>query len=178
MGADMSKAKVLNQITNENGMATIELIPLLLIFVFLVSYTLGAFGIVHTGILNSIAARNYAFETMRNRTNLIYFRDTPRAPGDPVQYKDIGVRLHSVQSENYNFNASASDGSFEAPERPLRVGFPNDLEGRTDDTFHNEGLHEDVGEAIQRRQAYQKQGANPVWVKAQYGICLDTRCGD
>ncbi len=68
-------------------MATIEMLPMMFIFIFLFSYTLGAFGIIHTGIKNSISARAYAFETFRNRSNLVYFRDIPVATADLRHYR-------------------------------------------------------------------------------------------
>ena len=49
-----------NALKNQRGMATIEVLPLLLVFLMLFSYTLGAFGIIHTGIMHSISARSSA----------------------------------------------------------------------------------------------------------------------
>ena len=42
----------------------------MVIFVMLMSFGMGLFGVVHTAILHSIAARTYSFETFRQRTNL------------------------------------------------------------------------------------------------------------
>ena len=62
-------------LSNQKGMAVFEIVPLLVLFVLLLNFVFGFFGIIHSGILNSIAARNYAFETFRNRTSLNYIRD-------------------------------------------------------------------------------------------------------
>lgn len=58
---------------NQKGLATIEALPLVVVFVVLITYGLGLFGFVHTAILHSIGARTYAFETFRNRTNVSFF---------------------------------------------------------------------------------------------------------
>ncbi|RME18011.1 MAG: hypothetical protein D6797_01290, partial [Bdellovibrio sp.] len=92
MGVNMKKEKR----TNQKGLATVEALPLLVIFVILLSYALGTWGVVHTAILSSIGARAYAFETFRNRTNLIFHRDID---GSPQYYNDPqkwGFRLHRV----------------------------------------------------------------------------------
>lgn len=160
------KTQMLETLASEKGMATIETIPLLLIFVFLISYTFGAFGIVHTGILNSIAARNYAFETFRGRSNLTYFRDASDLPN---HFKSIGTRIHAIQSEQ-----RANTAGFFATERPLRIGFENDIVGRDNPTLHNRTIHEEIIDGLRN----QRHEVNPVWVVTQYGICLNARCGD
>lgn len=52
-----------SSINNEKGMAVLEMIPILVVFVLFINFSLGFFGAIHSGILNSIASRNYAFET-------------------------------------------------------------------------------------------------------------------
>ncbi len=168
------------RIRNEEGMATIETIPLLFLFVFLFAYTMGGFGIVHTGIKNSIAARAYAFETFRNRSNLIYFRDMPR----PIYYHYAanGARAHAIQSEEIK----ESDLKYVATERPLRVGMPSaikDLKNADRSSAstenHNEAIFGRSGIAPgKRNENNPKLEVNPVWVMIQYGMCLNVRCGD
>lgn len=153
----------LNRLESEDGMATVELVPLLLIFVFLMSYTLGAFGIVHTAVLNSIAARNYAFETMRNRTSITYLR------GLPAHFANKGLRLHGIRGEYDN-----SDFGFRATERNVRFGFPNEIVNRTRRDVHNQNVHEDIVPG-KRNSRF---GVNPVWIQVQYGMCLNVACGD
>lgn len=149
-------------------MATIETVPLLFIFVFLMSYTLGAFGIVHTGILNSIAARTYAFETFRNRTNLVYFRDNSAAFF--IQYRDTGNRTHGVLSEK----RSDGQNTFLATERPIRMGIAGQpITNRNNSQVHNVNVH-----TIAPGRRNQNIEVNPAWITVQYGICMNPSCGD
>ncbi|MEK7356831.1 MAG: hypothetical protein AAB250_10300 [Bdellovibrionota bacterium] len=158
-----------NVIRNERGLATVETIPLLFLFVFLICYTFGTFGIIHTGIMHSISARAYAFETFRNRTNLVYFRENE---GNYKHYLRIGARIHTVTDEN---RPPGSD-QFEPSERALRMGLASsDLKGRTE-ANHNERIPADVGSLGQQKRNT-KFEASPVWIMVQYGICLDNRCG-
>ncbi|MDX9731146.1 MAG: hypothetical protein RBT63_05190 [Bdellovibrionales bacterium] len=170
----MKKKSVLQ---NEKGIATVETIPLLLLFVILLSYSMGAFGVIHTGILNSIAARAYAFETMRNRTNVTYFRDNKpiTSPDEKAHYIRIGNRIHGILQEKRPGDPAPNNINFRATERPLRVGFggvANDG-SRQNPTLHNETLFEQVVDGVQTQV-----GVSPVWVMTQYGICLNVRCGD
>ena len=150
----------------------IETIPLLIVFVVVMTFTMGAFGIIHTGILNSIAARNYAFETMRGRSNIVYWRDTIEDEGYSF-YSKIGFRLHGIQSEATSGN-NVSIGNFEAVERPMQIGFPNNIEGRTEERHLQ--IHNDVSVSTGRQNT--KFSVNPVWVKIEYGICVNAKCGD
>ena len=157
-------------LNSEKGMATLETLPLLFIFIYLFAYTLGGFGIVHTAIKNSIAARAYAFETFRNRSNLVYFRDT--AGSELLQLKDIHCRVHGIMSEG----ARSDDSAFRASERALRMGVPIASDGsRNDPNIHNVKVF-DTGN-IDAGKRNTKVGTSPVWIMVQYGICLDNGCG-
>lgn len=173
MGANRMKtaSRVLK---NEKGLATVETIPLLLVFVILLAYSFGSFGIIHTGILNSIASRTYAFETIRNRTNTTYFRDNLIGANPPdgarEHYKVIGNRIHGVKQEGDN-----SLSSFRATERPLRIGFggiPAD-QSRQTASIHNQTVFTGIQEKVQTQI-----GVSPVWIMTQYGLCIDAKCGD
>ena len=150
---------------NEKGMATIETLPLLIIFLILLGFSLGYFGAIHTGILNSIAARNYAFETFRHRANLTYFRDHR----DPVYTKNYyaraQVRFHSV--------ASGGHDRFTATERPISIGLGNSEEKGRDATTHNTRVP-----ALTNTSRNTDVSVNPIWVKASYGICINAVCGE
>ncbi len=159
----MRNIKVLK---SEEGMATIETIPLLIIFVLFVSYGVGAFGIIHTGILHSIAARSYAFETFRHRTNLVYFRDTSTSAAKGEYYVG-GTRVHGIQSET----AGDSDKYILVTERSISKG-PMELnvENRED------GFHRNLASVAGSNQRVGR-GVHPAWIKVQYGICLNSECG-
>jgi hypothetical protein len=157
---------------NETGLATIETVPLLAIFLILLAYSFGSFGIIHTGILNSIAARTYAFEIMRGRANVTYFRDAPGFIGNK-NYKLRGNRIHGIRHELRPGDTS-SDFGFRSTERPLRIGLgaiPADA-SRTNDSIHNQRVFDGVREQVQTTV-----GVSPAWVMTQYGMCLNANCG-
>jgi hypothetical protein len=166
--------QILSPLQNEKGLATVETIPLLVVFVILLAYSFGSFGIIHTGILNSIAARTYAFETFRGRANVTYFRDSirPSSAGTFAveHYQRYGNRVHGIKQEN----PTSDNNNFRATERPLRMGLgniPGDV-SRTTASTHNQKIYTDVGEQLQTQV-----GVSPVWVMTQYGICLNATCG-
>jgi len=157
---------------SEKGMATLETVPLMLIFVLLMSYTLGGFGIVHTGIMNSISARAYAFETFRNRTNVSYFRDSPGGSGFE-HYRAVGSRAHGIMHERM----PGPVNTYWPTERALRMGVAiNPGPGRTDEALHNERIP--AAETLSQNRGRNTQfEASPVWIMIQYGICINTACG-
>lgn len=146
-------------------MATLEALPLLIIFIVLFAYTLGAFGVIHTGILNSIAARSYAFEIFRHRTNLTYLRGNRAVP---MYYNTKQNRIHVVVSERGNND----DNSFPATERRIAMGLDTDMANRETPSVHNTAIYM-IQDGVQNATIE----ANPAWIMTQYGICLDTACG-
>ncbi|MBC7466412.1 MAG: hypothetical protein H7256_10505, partial [Bdellovibrio sp.] len=77
---------------SEKGMAIIESIPVLIMIVVVFNFSLGFFGSIHSGILNSIGSYNYSLETFRFRSNLTYFR-----PGSGVvHYANSKNRVHGT----------------------------------------------------------------------------------
>ncbi len=157
---------------NQSGLATIETIPLLAIFLILLAYSFGSFGIIHTGILNSIAARTYAFEIMRGRTNVSYFRDRPNYP-ELAHFKLRGNRIHGIKNEMRPGDRD-NELNFRATERPLRIGLgaiPADA-SRTTASIHNTRVFSEVSEQVQT-----SVGVSPAWVMTQYGMCINATCG-
>ena len=164
MGVNMKKTSALK---NQKGMAIFETIPILVIFLVLIAYMLGLFGMVHTGILNSISARAYAFETFRNRANLVYFRD--RESTGFNHFANIGSRFHTVNSETM-----VGDGlnAQYATLRPIAIGRePADSKASVSD--HNERVF-----GIQSRNRKGGVEASPAWIMTGYGICINAQCGD
>ena len=149
---------------NQNGMAIIETLPLLVIFVAIVGYALGTFGAIHTAILNSIAARTYAFETFRNRTNLNMFRENLSGLTDPMHTSKFQIRYHAIISEG------STAAEFYATERPLSIGREVASVGQTFNE-HNSNIFN-----IKPRN--QEVAVNPIWIMVGYGICLNKECGD
>ena len=146
-------------------MATIEAIPILMVFMVLVSYALGSFGAIHTAILHSIAARTYAYETFRHRTDLTYLRDIQTA--QIFSYRAAGCRVHGIGSPE----GMAVQQTFYATERNIAKGWTGpDTIGRTNDVHNTQ-----VFTVQDNKRA--TVGVNPIWVMVQYGICLNSNCG-
>jgi hypothetical protein len=153
----------LKRLKNSKGMATIETVPLIVLFVLLFAFTLGFFGAIHTAILFSISARTYAFETFRNRTNLTYFRENYRGITEPKSYRPLGTRYHFIQS------ATEQTDDARPAARPMVFGRAlASRQGSIGD--HNQKIYE-LGP---RNRSVE---VNPIWVKVGYGMCLDARCG-
>ena len=162
-----TKRTIPNLVENEDGTATVETIPLMFIFVALLSYVIGVFGVVHTGILDSIAARTYAFETFRNRANVTYFRDNN--PAQPLlHFQNIGDRIHAVTSEQSNGQLT-----FFATERPIRMGM-----GSLNVVGRDEAVHMEKVPLVAPGRRNNNVEVSPVWVITQYGICINVQCGD
>lgn len=160
--------KFAQQLKNEEGMATIETLPILIIFIMIVAYMLGSFGIIHTGILHSIAARNYAFETFRHRTNLTYFRDDPSS--EILHFQKIGTRFHGIAPEQYK-----TDDGFRPTQRSISMVMTTDPINEKNENVHNVNIGAQVRDGVRVRESV---AVNPVWIKVQYGICIDANCGD
>ena len=166
---------------NQDGMATIEMIPILMLFLLLVNFTLGFFGVIHSGILNSISARNYAFETFRNRSNLTYLRDEASADKMP-NYAKSGYRFHSTVSEGKNPNSH-----WLATARPIMFTELNQgIDSINTDSDHNITIRSmnssPEGTATSEffpgtSRTSGDVGVDPVWIMTSYGICLNATCG-
>lgn len=159
----MAKLIRSKRIRNQKGIATLELIPLLTIFVVLIGFALGMFGVIHTSILNSMAARTYAFETFRHRPYLIYFRNNRDST---VTYEQRGLRYHASISENL----SASNDDFVSTGRQVSFGFRPPQQGMDVNTHQNEVM-------TITDDRFTGTGVNPVWIRIKYGMCLDATCG-
>ncbi|MDC0980323.1 hypothetical protein OAQ84_01165 [Bdellovibrionales bacterium] len=157
----------LRTIKESKGLATIEALPLLVIFLVLITYGLGLFGVIHTSILASISARAYAFETFKHRTNLDLFRDTHPSP---ASNRSFGIRLHAVTA-------------FQPGESPDWLPVKRAIVfGRapawaptgpsTSITDHNERIYQ-LNSGRNREVS-----TSPAWVMVRYGICLNAACGD
>ncbi len=142
----------------------IETVPLIVIFVVLVSFGLGFFGIVHTAVLNSIGARTYAYETFRNRANLSYFRENGSGVDTPRTYHKKQWRFHAVQNENDRRTR------FVPTTRPISFG-RSVASGDNNVDVHNQQIFQ-----IQPRN--ERIAVNPAWIMVGYGICLTAACGN
>lgn len=147
---------------SERGIASVEAVLLLSIFVVFMTYCVGTFGVIHTGILNSISARAYTFETMRNRSNVIYFRDVSH-------FAKHGLRIHGITTEK-SMNDSSGNLKWDVTERTLVKGRnPAGNPGRQDTNPNDLNIGK---KELGRIDPY-----SGVWIKTVYGICLDYKCG-
>lgn len=165
-GADMKTTTLKKNnsvLNNERGIALLETIPLIVIFVVLVSFGLGFFGIVHTAVLHSISARTYAFETFRQRTNLNYFRENLSGTSDPRNFSAKQWRYHGVQHETDDRRL------FVATTRPISFG------RGTDSVEANSEVHNQ--QIFQLGARNERVSVNPAWIMVGYGICLNATCG-
>lgn len=143
----------------------IEAVPLIVIFVVLMSFGLGFYGAIHTATLHSIGARAYAFETFRQRTNLYYFREDQSGlqPARALNFTRKGWRFHFVGHE------SDTRDRLVPTTRPISLG--RGVAGvETNEQTHNQQIFQ-----IQPRN--ERIAVNPVWVMVGYGICLNATCG-
>lgn len=155
---------------NQNGNAMFEIIPILLMFIVLINFTLGFFGMIHSGTLNSIAGRNYLFETFRNRASLYYFRDSDTSD-TAVNYQALGYRFSLVRSE-----ADFRSDQFVATTRYPRF---SDLQSPPDPIALDFSTRRSVANSIQESAKVSdvnEEGVNPIWIRTHYGICLNSKC--
>ena len=153
-----------SSLRNESGMAVIETLPLLVVFVMLTGFGLGLFGVIHTATLHSIAARTYAFETFRNRTKLDFYREDGSGLTDPYYLGKKGYRYHAVQNEG--------DARFDfvATTRPVTLGRAVAATS-SPEIVHNQQIFN-----LDKRNI--KVAVSPVWIMVAYGICLNAQCGN
>ena len=151
---------------NQRGLAMIETVPLIVIFVVLTSFAMGFYGVVQTAILNSIGARTYSFETFRQRTNLTYHREdgTGLDAGKLLNYVARGWRYHAVQE------AGDDREKFVPTARTITIDQTAPA-GDTSVATHNTNIY-----SLQPRN--ERISVNPVWVMVGYGICLNAQCGN
>lgn len=157
-------------IKNEKGMAVFEMIPIIIVIVLFVNFSLGFFGAIHTGILNSIAARNYAFETFRNRSNLIYFKNTDTS-AIKYEYSKENMRVHAINTEKSV--GKSAEPEFSASAR--LIDFLNSDNRAADIVGNDKSNHAKVQGIPDGRN--ENVSANPIWIKSAYGICLNVKCG-
>lgn len=148
---------------NQRGMAVIEMIPMLIITTMFFSFVLGFFGAIHSGILGSMASRNYAFETFNNRVNLTYFREK----NADTSYQGVGARVHGVRSE------IGSAQLWQATSR--KINFASTI-GQVEEGQGTRETHNQEIMAVQDRTRYTEQGVSEIWIQQTYGICLWSTC--
>lgn len=173
MGVSMNqiKYKVKNYKKTEKGMALVESIPVLFMIVILFNFSVGFFGAIHSGILNSIASYNYTLETFRFRSNLMYFR-----PGADISnnFSKAFNRVHgTIQDGN---SPTEQRDIWPATIRP--VTFANNIAG--EGSSHKFADKDSDGIWSVDFDFLPTSSSSPetpeIWIKTVYGICLNADC--
>lgn len=172
MGASMkTNAKKRQFKKTEKGMALVESIPVLFTIVIIFNFSLGFFGAIHSGILNSIASYNYTLETFRFRSNLIYFR--PGATADN-NYSKAASRVHGTIQDG---NTAVEDRDV-WPATIRSVAFTGNIQGaESSHKFADKtsgGIWSAVADFIP--QSSSTPSTPEIWIKTVYGICLNAEC--
>ncbi|MEK2643775.1 hypothetical protein [Bdellovibrio sp. BCCA] len=156
-----------SSLKNEKGMAVFEMIPIIVVIVLFLNFSIGFFGAIHTGILNSIASRNYAFETFRNRADLTYFRGND---GEPLHFAKEKMRVHGTLTEKTL--SSRGDTNWKASSRLIDF---MEFDNRAADVVGTQADHNKTRSIPEGRNT--TVGVNPIWIRTTYGICLNSTCG-
>ena len=176
---------------SEKGMAIIEAIPVLFMIVLIFNFSLGFFGVVHSGVLNSIASYNYSLETFRFRSNLNYFRPG----GGLTHYTKTQNRVHGTTQDGSEDVGNEADGKWPATLRGITFNFDATKPGRDlasvqdkqnakiavgepDREFKTSPLNGSVWSVTSKSvpQTGQTVQTARVWIKTVYGICLNADC--
>jgi hypothetical protein len=168
----------------QKGMAVLESIPILFMLVLVFNFSLGFFGAIHSGILNSIGSYNYAFETFRYRSNLMYFR-----PGvDNKNYKLSLNRVHGVVKDGTEADADEDKTSWPTTIRDITF---NSVQTSLNEKYTGRS----IASSVDRRYAGRTDKSNVwfatseytpdgtatiqtprIWIKTVYGICVSADC--
>lgn len=182
---------------NNKGMAILEMIPIIVIVMLLLNFSIGFFGAIHTGILQSISARNYAFETFRHQPNLYYLRQPSTDPAALLEEFSAGNKGVAFESSLGN-RVHGTTGKFSTSADPERIASarnisffkdlslinitmnPEAASGENSTTVHNENGNKNILSTNNNygNQNESVQSITSIWVRPQYGICFDSRCGD
>ncbi len=179
---------------SEKGMAIVESIPVLFMLVLIFNFSLGFFGAIHSGILNSIASYNYTLETFRFKPNLVYFRPG----GGQTNYAKSMNRVHGTTQDGSEVQAAGKEdkNKWPATQRGITFNYQRDNNSRNLATVQDGknklpvtdsvGDHEWISRAASTNvwkvnSKYVPQASDAVqtpriWIKTVYGICLTADC--
>ena len=167
-------------VKNSKGFAILEAIPVLLIVFTVGGAALGSWGLVHTAILNSIAARHNAFFILNQRSDITYRRDfgppeynlTPQSQENKFYYGKNQTRFFFIKSEKPGSPNRAATTRFVNFLEPGSANY-EDRGNFVDQTGHNE-----LGSGSKLRwRTKATHRVDPAWIMVGYGICLNMNCG-
>ncbi|MBC7466383.1 MAG: hypothetical protein H7256_10355 [Bdellovibrio sp.] len=160
--------------------------------VLIFNFSLGFFGAVHSGILNSIASYNYSLETFRFKSNLVYFRPG----GGTTNYAASLSRVHgTIQDGSEDSGDGTIEKTWPATMRGITFNYKSGTAGRdlasvqdrkagkiavseSDHSYAANATGTKIWAAISN---YQPKGGDSIqtpriWIKTVYGICLNADC--
>lgn len=140
-------------LNSRKGLAYVEMLPLLVLFVVLFGLSFGLWTSIHRATLKSIAARHYSFEVLNNRTHYIYHRDTTQAENSKDYYGKNGKRFFA----NVHYQ----------PRENPKLYYE---EGKL--SLFDKGVTQ-INPAPDPRN-FSLDQTNPIRIKTGYGICIDT----
>lgn len=157
--------------SNEKGSALIESIPVLFAIVIIFNFSMGFFGAIHSGILNSIGAYNYSLETFRFRSNLMYFRP---GSGPAENYLLSKNRVHGVIQDGNT--AIEQRGKWPVTVRP--VTFANTPQSDESSHYFKDANNNGIWSVISSYTPSSSLSIETpeIWVKTIYGICITADC--
>ena len=178
------KRKRKRNLKNQKGMAVLEALPIIWVMFILLGATLGSWGIVHTSILHSIAARNYNFFLFNNRSDLAYLRDFSKQDG----YVGLKAEVHGRYYRIDNSTGHGKRFSYIVAKLPTlttetqatlrRVDFRNITYDDRDKFLEGGYAHTNIDTANKVPDRNKKTKVEPAWIMVGYGICLSANCGD
>jgi hypothetical protein len=153
---------------SEKGFALVETLAFLFVFITLTAYVIDFFTVIHTGIVNSIAARTYLFETLQHRNYPDTLRQELNGPGNDrstaqqkrVYFAKDGQRFHGVNDE---------DQPVDATDKTNAVGRTLTQVNDNDQVKPSIKFPERLDDGSAK--------ASTIVIKSGYGICLDAKCG-
>lgn len=162
----------------------IEIIPMVIIMAVLIKVCFGFWGIIHTGVLNSIAGYNHALSTFAFRPNLNYlrpgFHEGRSGSKDVTNYVKAQARFHSVNTDRKRTSAQADTKIATARSFGLDKRTEQLMNGASDEISTSSGrqnsreLFEDIDKNTSNAQ--HTRWTQLVWIKTSYGICLTVNC--
>ena len=178
---------------NNRGLAMLEALPIIMLMFVLMGATLGSWGIVHTAILNSIAARNFTFFYFNNRSDLSYLRDFARPDGYGLSnditnkyFRKDGQGTNDGMGKRFFYiwaEKTPSDAKNVMPATLRRVDFRNLKNKPVNqgkvlfDGAHSTVDNIDPGKATKMEAGQTRYKHRKAWIMVGYGICLDANCG-
>ena len=142
----------LKGLRSQKGIAYVEMLPLLVLFVMLFGLSFGLWTSIHRATLKTIAARHYSFEVLNNRSHYIYHRDTISADNYKQYYSKDGMRFFA----NVIY-WPGKNPQIIAEKKPL--------------SLFNQGITK-INSPSSDNSSITKQ-TNPIKIKIGYGICID-----